>query len=93
MFDTLTIEEKRKRNARMEEIAQLFVNVIPRREPLDHVVLACASIIAASVAALPDSDRDDVLRKVIKYMKDRIALSDKGGHTEKARAALRRARH
>jgi hypothetical protein len=91
--EKLTPEEQRTRNARMEEIMQMIVAILPEREPLDHVALACASVIAASVAALPDEHRKGAMQKIVRFMERRIAWSDDTGFTKQARAALRRSKH
>ena len=91
--EKLTPEQQQLRHTRTMSLAKKIVGVLPKREPLDHVVLACASVIASSVAALPDEQRDGAMDKVVQYMRRHIAWSDDVGHTEHARTALRRARH
>ena len=58
----------KERHERTKQITKMIVEVLPKREPLDHVVLACASIIAASVAALPRELHERAVKKIVRYI-------------------------
>ena len=64
----LTPEEKRVRHERTQLITKKIVEGLPEGEPLDHVVLACASMIAAAIAALPHERRERAVEKITGYI-------------------------